>query len=124
MRAVRVEKSRTNDEGIWIEIFPVYSRDWRPGFVNHNLVCAVSSKRACSERFFGVLEKIQLRSYRWPESDCGGDDEISIVDAVWGKCRKGQGELLAPLQRNFQRRSRCHAMLSKRRTTKGSDTAI
>ena len=65
--------------------------------VGRNFDSVFSSNRLCPDRFFAVLEKIQLRSYRWGESNSGGDDEIFVVDAVWGKSRKGQGGFLAPL---------------------------
>lgn len=86
-----------NSENIRIQFIRFYLRDPRAQLAGRNFDFVVRWKRLCPERFFGVLEKVQLRSYHWRESDSGGDDEISVVDAVWDKSRKGQKGLLAPL---------------------------
>ena len=55
------------------------------------------SNRFCAERFFGILEEIQLDSHRGRQDGGGGDDEIPTVDALWGQSRKEQGRFLAPV---------------------------
>ena len=76
---------------------PAVAGDSRAELVSRHFNSVIISKRFCAERFFGILEKIQVDSHRGRQDGGGGDDEIPTVDALWGQSRKEQGRFLAPV---------------------------
>jgi len=76
----------------------IYLYDSRPDLANRNFDCVGRSERVCANRLFGVLEEVQLRGHDWRQSDSFGDDEISAVDAIFGKGCEDQIGFTAPLR--------------------------
>ena len=76
---------------------PAVAGDSRAELVSRHFNSVSISKRFCAGRFFGILEEIQVDSYRGRQDGGGGDDEIPTVDALWGQSRKEQGRFLAPV---------------------------
>jgi hypothetical protein len=74
---------------------PAMVGDSRAELVSRHFNSVIISKRFCAERFFGILEEIQIDGYRGRQDGGGGDDEIPTVDALWGQSRKEEGRFLA-----------------------------
>ena len=76
---------------------PAVEADSWAELVSRHFNSVIISKRFCAERFFGILEEIQVNSHRERQDGGGGDDEIPTVDALWGQSRKEQRRFLAPV---------------------------
>ena len=61
---------------------PAVAADLQAELVSRLFNSVIISKRFCAERFFGILEEIQVDGHRGRQDGGGGDDEISTVDAI------------------------------------------